>query len=160
MNKGTQKLYNILKIFYNDMIDDIKRDIVGAMQDKEQIKMSSSMFAGMVGTWLTLEPKQEENYKMILSEFEILSTFMEANEFSAKDKLSVISTIVEKNIKNSLLDDTVTINADEEEITEDLIGAMFNIENILEYRKDATYFESFIRLQKKKNRSYKARSNY
>ena len=100
MNKGTQKLYNILKIFYNDMIDDIKRDIVGAMQDKEQIKMSSSMFAGMVGTWLTLEPKQEENYKMILSEFEILSTFMEANEFSAKDKLSVISTIVEKNIKN------------------------------------------------------------
>lgn len=148
MNKGTQKLYNILKIFYNDMIDDIKRDIVGAMQDKEQIKMSSSMFAGMVGTWLTLEPKQEENYKMILSEFEILSTFMEANEFSAKDKLSVISTIVEKNIKNSLLDDTVTINADEEKITEDLIGAMFNIENILEYRKDATYFESFIRLQK------------
>lgn len=148
MNKGTQKLYNILKIFYNDMMEDIKRDIVGAMQDKEQVKLSSSMFAGMVGTWLTLTPTEEENYKMILGEFEILSTFMEANEFSAKDKLNVISTIVEKNIKNSLLDDTVAINADEEEITEDLIGAMFNIENIMEYRKDATYFESFIRLQK------------
>ena len=148
MNKSTQKLYNILKQFYNDMIEDIKRDIVGAMQDKEQIKMSSSMFAGMVGTWLTLEPQLEEKYKMILSEFEILSTFMEANEFSAKDKLNVISTVVEKNIKNSLLDDEVAINADEEEISEDLIGAMFNIENIMEYRKDATYFESFIRLQK------------
>ena len=148
MNKSTQKLYNILKIFYNDMIRDIKNDLAGALQDKDQVKMSSSMFAGMVGTWLTLDPKLEENYKMILGEFEILSTFMEANEFSAKDKLNVISTVVEKNIKNSLLDDEVAINADEEEITEDLIGAMFNIENIMEYRKDATYFESFIRLQK------------
>lgn len=148
MNKSTQKLYNILKQFYNDMVRDIKNDLVGALQDKEQVKMSSSMFAGMVGTWLTLEPELEENYKMILSEFEILSTFMEANEFSAKDKLSVISTVVEKNIKNSLLDDEVAINADEEEISEDLISAMFNVENIMEYRKDATYFESFIRLQK------------
>lgn len=148
MNKSTQKLYNILKIFYNDMIRDIKNDLAGALQDKDQVKMSSSMFAGMVGTWLTLDPKLEENYKMILGEFEILSTFMEANEFSSKDKLNVISTVVEKNIKNSLLDDEVAINADEEEITEDLIGAMFNIENIMEYRKDATYFESFIRLQK------------
>lgn len=148
MTKSTQKLYNILKEFYNNMMIDIKKDLIGAISDKDQIKLTSSMFAGMVGTWLTMSPQQEENYKMILSEFEILSTFMEANEFSAKDKLNVIATIVEKNIKNSLLDDEVAINADEEEITEDLIGAMFNVENIMEYRKDATYFESFIRLQK------------
>ena len=88
MNKSTLKLMTILKNFYNDMMYELKANLAEALTDKDSPRMASSLFAGVFGTWLTLEPELAKNHKIIFSEFGILSTFLDANKFSQRRLLN------------------------------------------------------------------------
>lgn len=158
MNKSTLKLMTILKNFYNDMMYELKANLAEALTDKDSPRMASSLFAGVFGTWLTLEPELAKNHKIIFSEFGILSTFLDANKFSQRDKYNIITNVIEKNIKNSLLDDEVAIDPFDE-LSEDFMSKLFDLDNIMSYGRDDSYFESFIRMEKSRIEHTEANPN-
>lgn len=158
MNKSILKLMTLLKNFYNDMMYELKSNFAEVLTDKDSPRMASSLFAGVFGTWLTLEPELAKDHKIIFSEFEILSTFLDANEFSQRDKFNIVSNVIDKNIKNSLLDDEVAIDPFDE-LSEDFMSTLFDIDNIMSYGKDDSYFESFIRMEKSRIEHTEANPN-
>ena len=149
MNKSIQKLINLLTNMYDSVTKEIKKDISAMLFDEGTKTMSTALAAGQLGLWLSLTDEETQNHKVIFDNFPLLSRFLEAKEFNDRDVFTIINYVISKNISQSILNDLVEIKLAEVSLTE-FNDNLFNMDNIREYGKDNTYFESYIRMQKQR----------
>ena len=149
MNKSIEKLLNILKSNYNKIVPDIKKDTLSMLSDPScQTRMSAAVKAGTFGTWLSFT-EEELEFNVIFDDFEYLSTILETKGLSDKDIFNIINYVLKRNIGAAILDDEVIVKTAEFS-TKNFSTNLFNMDNIREYGKDSTYFESYIRMQKQR----------
>ena len=146
MNKSIEKLLNILKSNYNKIVPDIKKDTLSMLSDPScQTRMAAAVKAGTFGTWLSFT-EEELEFNVIFDDFEYLSTILETKGLSDKDIFNIINYVLKRNIGAAILDDEVIVKTAEFS-TKNFSTNLFNMDNIREYGKDSTYFESYIRMQ-------------
>lgn len=149
MNKSIQKLINLLTNMYDSVTKEIKKDITSMMFDEGTKTMTTALAAGQLGLWMSLTEEETQNHKVIFDNFPLLSRLLETKDFNDKDVFNIINFVISKNISQAILDDSVEIKLAEVSLTE-FNDNLFNMDNIREYGKDNTYFESYIRMQKQR----------
>lgn len=149
MNKSLEKLFNILKSKYNKVVPDIKKDTIAMLRDPEcQTRMADAVVSGTFATWLSFT-EEEMEHNVIFDNFTYLSSVLEEKGLSDKDVFNIINYVLRRNIGAAILDDEVIVKPAEFS-TKDFSTNLFSVENIREYGKDSTYFESYIRMQKQR----------
>ena len=149
MYKSIEKLLNILKNDYNQAVPDIKKDPVSMLRDpKYQERMVRAIQTGTFGTWLSFN-EEELKLNIIFDNFELLSNLLESNKLTDKDVFNIINYILKRNIAAHILDDEIKVQPADFSLS-NFNANIFNLRHIKEYSKDATYFESYIRMQKQR----------
>ena len=149
MNKSLEKLFNILKSKYNKVVPDIKKDTIAMLRDPEcQTRMADAVVSGTFATWLSFT-EEEMEHNVIFDNFTYLSSVLEEKGLSDKDVFNIINYVLRRNIGAAILDDEVIIQPADFSL-DNFNTNIFSLQNIKEYGKDATYFESYIRMQKQR----------
>ena len=149
MNKSLEKLFNILKSKYNKVVPDIKKDTIAMLRDPEcQTRMADAVVSGTFATWLSFT-EEELEHNVIFDNFTFLSSLLEEKGLSDKDVFNIINYILRRNIGAAILDDEVIVQPADFSL-DNFNTNIFSLQNIKEYGKDATYFESYIRMQKQR----------
>lgn len=149
MNKSLEKLFNILKNKYNKVVPDIKKDTLSMLRDpKCQTRMADAVVSGTFATWLSFT-EEELEHNVIFDNFAFLSSLLEEKGLSDKDVFNIINYVLKRNIGAAILDDEVIVQPADFSLA-NFNTNIFSLQNIKEYGKDATYFESYIRMQKQR----------
>lgn len=149
MNKSLEKLFNILKNKYNKVVPDIKKDTIAMLRDPEcQTRMADAVVSGTFATWLSFT-EEELEHNVIFDNFAFLSSLLEEKGLSDKDVFNIINYVLRRNIGAAILDDEVMVQPADFSL-DNFNTNIFSLQNIKEYGKDATYFESYIRMQKQR----------
>jgi hypothetical protein len=149
MNKSLEKLFNILKNKYNKVVPDIKKDTLSMLRDpKCQTRMADAVVSGTFATWLSFT-EEELEHNVIFDNFTFLSSLLEEKGLSDKDVFNIINYVLKRNIGAAILDDEVIVQPADFSLA-NFNTNIFSLQNIKEYGKDATYFESYIRMQKQR----------